>query len=67
MLKTQTRVLTRALEATDSIRSAVEAERRDDRGEVTSQTIVIALLVIAAAAAGAIIAARIGREASKIG
>lgn len=67
MLKTQVRLATRLQDATDSIRTFAADNHRDDRGEVTSQTIVIALLVIAAVAAGGIIATRIGNEAAKIG
>lgn len=67
MLKTQVQVINRYRDTADAVHALVTPGRRNDRGEVTSQTIVIALLVAAAVAAGGIIAARIGSEASKVG
>jgi hypothetical protein len=65
VLEVQMRVLTAWYEAGEAIRARLVQARDDERGEVTSTTVIIVLLVGAALVAGGIIAQKITANAQK--
>jgi hypothetical protein len=66
MLNLQVQMLTAWLSVRDRLCDRARAARHDDRGEITSQTILIVLLAVAAITAGGVIAAKIASNANSI-
>jgi hypothetical protein len=66
MLNLQVQMLTAWLSARNRLCERARAARHDDRGEITSQTILIVLLAVAAITAGGVIAAKITGNANAI-
>ena len=66
MLELQLKILSLWYGAGQQVRARLNEARHDERGEITSQTVVIVLLVGAALTAGGIVAAKIIANANKI-
>jgi hypothetical protein len=66
MLQFQIAILTLWSHTTGLVRDRIDDARHDDRGEITSTTVLIVILAVAAVTAGAIIAGKISDNASNI-